>query len=94
MNDIVSKYVKGCVIFATSKPSNTKLGLYIPLPFISPPWESVSIYFVGGLPVSIKGHDYFYAIAGIGYLLLLFMIDIFTFLENFGHLYGKFWTQS
>ena len=58
MNAIVSNYVKGCVMCATSKPSNNKLGLYTPLPVPSHPWESVSMDFVGGLPMSRKGHDY------------------------------------
>ena len=31
MNDIVSMYVKGCVMYATSKPSNQNLGLYASL---------------------------------------------------------------
>ena len=46
MNDIVSKYVKGCVMCATSKPSKRNLGLYTPLPVPSHPWESVSMEFV------------------------------------------------
>ena len=33
MNDIVSKYLKGCVMCATSKPSNRNIGLYTPLQF-------------------------------------------------------------
>ena len=60
MNDTPSKYVKGCVMCATSKPSNIKLGLYTPLLVPSHPWESVSMDFVGGLPMSRKGHDYLY----------------------------------
>ena len=38
MNDIVSKYVKGCVMCATSNPSNRNLGFYTPLPIPSCPW--------------------------------------------------------
>ena len=53
MNDMMSKYVKGCVMCA----SNRKLGLYTPLLVLSHPWESVSMDFVGGLPMSRKGHD-------------------------------------
>ena len=62
MNDIVSKYVKGCVMCATSKPSNRNLGLYTSFLVPSCPWESVSMDFVGGLPMSSKGHDYLYVV--------------------------------
>ena len=62
MHENVSKYVKGCTMCAISKPSNIKLGLYTPLPIPSRPWESVSMDFVGGLPMSRKGHDYLYVV--------------------------------
>jgi hypothetical protein len=62
MNEIVSKYVKGCFFCATSKPSNKKLGLYTPLPLPSQPLESVSVDFLGGLSMSRIGHDYLYVI--------------------------------
>jgi hypothetical protein len=62
MYETVSKYVKGCVMCATRKPSNKKLGLYMPLPVPSHPWESVSMDFVGGFPMSRKGHDYLYVV--------------------------------
>ena len=62
MNDTVSKYVKVCVMCATCKPSNRKLGLYTPLLVLSRPWESVSMDFVGGLPMSKKGYDYIYVV--------------------------------
>jgi hypothetical protein len=32
MNETIAKYIKGCVMCSTSKPSNRKLGLYMPLP--------------------------------------------------------------
>jgi hypothetical protein len=60
MNKIVSKYIKGCVMCATSKPRKRKLGLYTPLPVPSQPWESISMDFVGGLPMSKTSHDYLY----------------------------------
>jgi hypothetical protein len=46
----------------TNKQSKRKLGLYMPFPIPSRPWESVSIYFVGGLSMSRKGHDYLYVV--------------------------------
>jgi hypothetical protein len=58
MNETVSKYIKGCVMCATSKPSNQKLGLYTPLPVPSHPWESISMEFLGGFSMSMIGHDY------------------------------------
>jgi hypothetical protein len=62
MNETISKYVKECVFCATSNPRNRNLGLYTPLPVPSQPWESVSMDFVGGLSISIIGHDYLYVV--------------------------------
>jgi len=62
MNETVSRYINGCTLCATSKPSNRKLGLYTPLSIPSPPWESVSMDFVGGLLNSRKGYDYLYVV--------------------------------
>jgi len=47
---------------ATSKPRNRELGLYTPLPLPSCPWESIYLDFIGGLPMSRKGHDYLYVV--------------------------------
>jgi hypothetical protein len=62
MNESVSRYVKGCSLCATSNPSNRKLGLYTPLLVPSHPWESISMDFVGGSPMSKKNHDYIYVV--------------------------------
>ena len=62
MKEIVTKYVKGCVMCSTCKPTNRKLGLYSPLPNPYHPWESISMDFVGGLPMTKVGHDYLYVI--------------------------------
>ena len=62
MNEIVSRYVKGCYMCATRNPSNRKLGLYTPLPTPSHPWENISTNFVWGLLMFRKGHDYLYVV--------------------------------
>jgi hypothetical protein len=49
MKEIVTKYVKGCVMCSTCKPTNRKLGLYSPLPVPSHPSKNISMDFVGGL---------------------------------------------
>ena len=62
MLESVSCFIRGRSLCATSKPSDRKLGLYTPLRVPSRPWESVSMDFVGGLPLSRKGHDYLYVV--------------------------------
>ena len=62
MNESVSRYVRGCSLCATRKPRNRNLGLYTPLLVPSRPWESISMDFVGGLPMSKKNHDYLYVV--------------------------------
>lgn len=58
----VSKYIKGCVLYSTRKPSNRKLGLYTPFLVPLKPWESVSMDFWGGFPSSKIDHDYLYVV--------------------------------
>ena len=55
-------FIKGCSLCVVSKPSKRNLGLYTPLPIPSHPWESVFMDFVGCLPLSKLGHDYFYVV--------------------------------
>ena len=62
MKNIVTHYVKGCVMCSVSKHSNRKLGLYTPLLILNHPWESVSMDLVGGFPLSRKIHDYLYVV--------------------------------
>ena len=62
MKNIVTHFVKGCVLCSIPNPSNKKLGLYTPLPIPNRPWENVSMDFVGGLPMYMKGHHYLYVI--------------------------------
>jgi hypothetical protein len=60
MKEILTKYVKGCVMCSTCNPNNRKLGLYSPLPVPSHPWESLSMDFVGDLSILKVVHDYLY----------------------------------
>ena len=62
MLESVSHFIKGCSLCAINMPRNRKLGLYTPLMVPSRPWESVSMDFVGGIPLSRKGHDYLYVV--------------------------------
>jgi hypothetical protein len=62
MNETIFKYVKGCVMCATSKPSNINLGLYTQLLVPSHPWESISMDFIWGLSMSRTSNDYLYVI--------------------------------
>jgi hypothetical protein len=62
MKEIVTKYVNGCVMCSTRNPTSRKLGLYSPLHVPSHPWESISMNFVGGLPMPKRGHDYLYVV--------------------------------
>ncbi|KAI5353252.1 hypothetical protein L3X38_006145 [Prunus dulcis] len=58
----VSRYIRGYALCNTSKPSNRKLGLYLPLPVPSRPWESISMDFLGGLPKTKSGNDYLFVV--------------------------------
>jgi hypothetical protein len=62
MKAIVNKYVNGCVMFSTCKPTNRKLGIYSPLLVPSHPWEIISMDFVGGLPMSKGVPNYLYVV--------------------------------
>jgi hypothetical protein len=62
MKEIVTKYVNGCVMCSTCKPTNRKLGPYSPLLVQSHPWEIISMDFVGCLPMSKRGHVYLYVV--------------------------------
>ena len=73
MLESVSHFIKGCSLCVISKPSNRKLGLYTPLPVPSRPWESVSMDFVGGLPLSKRGHDYLYVVVDRFKKMFIFM---------------------
>lgn len=58
MQEEVTKYIWGYVMYCTSKPTNRKMVFYQPLMFPNHPWESISMDFVGEFPLTKKGHDY------------------------------------
>ena len=62
MLESVSHFIKGCSLCVISNPSNRKLGLYTLLLVPSRPWESISMEFVGCLPISRKKHDYTFVV--------------------------------
>jgi hypothetical protein len=62
MQEDVARYIIGCILCCTSKPSNRKQGLYHLLHVPTRPWESISMDFVGGLPTTKKGHDYLFMV--------------------------------
>lgn len=62
MQQDVARFVKRCVLYSTSKPTNRKVGLYTPLPVPTRPWESIFMDFLGGLPVMRWGHSYLFVV--------------------------------
>jgi len=60
MYETIVKYIKGCVMRSTNETSNQKIGLFMPLIVPLRPWDKISMDFVGGLPMSKRGHDYMY----------------------------------
>jgi hypothetical protein len=58
MKNEVQEYINSCVACQSNKSSNkATAGLLHPLSIPSHPWESISMDFVGPLPVTNKGHD-------------------------------------
>ena len=62
MQEDATWYIRECILCCTNKPNNKKQGLYHPLPVPTQPWESISMYFVGGLPTTRKGHEYLFVV--------------------------------
>lgn len=52
MQEQVARFIRGCMLCCTRKPSNRKEGLYHPLPVPTRPWEIISMDFVGSLPTT------------------------------------------
>jgi hypothetical protein len=53
---------KGVCVVLNFNPTIRKLVLYTSLHVPSHPWESISMDFVGGFPLSKMGHDYLYVV--------------------------------
>ena len=47
---------------AIAKPTNHKLGLYLPLPILDKPWHSISMDFMPSLPTTKHGHYCVYVV--------------------------------
>jgi hypothetical protein len=59
MKDEVQQYIGSCISCQSNKSTNRATpGLLHSLPIPTHPWESVSMDFVGPLPVTDKGNDY------------------------------------
>jgi hypothetical protein len=56
------QYIKGCILWFTSKPSNRKQGLYHSLHIATRPWENCFMYFLEGLATTKKGHEYMFMV--------------------------------
>lgn len=59
--DVIS-HIQACAACAIAKPTNRKLGLYLPLPIPDKPWQSISMDFMSGLPTTRRGHDCVYVV--------------------------------
>ena len=48
MKNDVMKYIQACTTCAIAKPENHKMGLYLPLPILDKPWNSIPMDFMPG----------------------------------------------
>jgi hypothetical protein len=55
----VANFARRLVICNTKNTSNQKLVFYMPFPVPSKPWEIITMDFVGGFPMTHRGHGYF-----------------------------------
>jgi hypothetical protein len=65
MKEDVAQYIIGCILCGTNKPKNREQGLYHPLPVPTRPWENISMDFLGGLPITRKGHEYLFVLVNM-----------------------------
>jgi hypothetical protein len=57
MTHQVEHFIHACALCSQHKPANHKFGLYQPLPLPSLPWDSISMDFLSGLPMTLHKHD-------------------------------------
>jgi hypothetical protein len=60
MQEQMENFVLGCIICSTRNPRNNKLILYMSFPVSIRPWERISMYFFGGLPMNRTGNEYLF----------------------------------
>jgi hypothetical protein len=53
----VSKYIRSFTACDIAKPTIKKQGLHTPLPSLERPWESISMYYMSGLPSTKHDND-------------------------------------
>ena len=53
----IRKYIRSCTACVVAKQSIKNQGLYTPLHTPSRPWESISIYYMSGIPSTKNGND-------------------------------------
>jgi hypothetical protein len=99
----VTTIVKECVLYFC-KPTNERPGLYTPLPISSYPWESFSVDFVRGLPMSSMSHVYLcvavdrlcdkqVALLFSQYVWVHFGLSTFIISDRESRLLGESWTN-
>jgi hypothetical protein len=57
MTHQVEHFICACALCSQHKIANNKFGLYQPLPLPSHPWDSLSMDFLSGLPMTLHKHD-------------------------------------
>ena len=62
MQELVARFIRGCMPCCIRKPRNKKHGLYHPLTIRTLSWESISTDFLGGLLKTKKGHNYLFVV--------------------------------
>ena len=62
MQHDVKKFIERCRICQHAKGRSENIRLYQPFPIPARPWDSISMYFVFGLPRTQRGHDSIYVV--------------------------------